>query len=107
MEDTQKRMRSGKRVLGVLSRGSSERAPNSSPDILENLKKGEILHLRDDFRPYMRTRDWVFQDLFKGGGVFLHHDVEGFLEVKVKDIDWEAYMMHGIRMGSADKEEDK
>jgi len=39
----------------------------------------------------MKTRDWVFEDLFKGGGVFLHRKDEGFLEVKVKDIDWEAY----------------
>jgi hypothetical protein len=39
----------------------------------------------------MRTRDWVFVDRFKGGGVFLHRKDEGFLEVKVREIDWEAY----------------
>jgi hypothetical protein len=64
---------------------------NLSFDFLKDLKKGEILHLRDDFRPFMRTRNWDFVDLFKGGGVFLHREEEGFLEVKVRDIDWEAY----------------
>jgi hypothetical protein len=43
------------------------------------------------FGPYMRPRYWVFVDLFKCGGVFLHRKDEGFLEVKVRDIDWEAY----------------
>jgi len=91
MEDTQKRERSGKRVPGVAFREPPQRMCNLSFDFLKDLKKGEILHLRGDFRPYMRTRDWVFEDLFKGGGVFLHRKDEGFLEVKVKDVDWEAY----------------
>ncbi len=59
--------------------------------LLNSLKKGEILHLKDDFRPFMKIRNWVFQDLFKGGGIFLHHKDEGFLEVKFKDIDWKEY----------------
>ena len=57
--------------------------------LLKSLKKGEILHLRDDFRPFMKIRYWVFQDLFKGGGIFLHHKDEGFLEVKKEHIDWQ------------------
>jgi hypothetical protein len=55
----------------------------------KSLKKGEILHLRDDFRPFMKTRYWAFQDLFLGGGVFLYHQDEGFLEVKKEHIDWQ------------------
>lgn len=91
MEDTQKRKRSVKKVPGVPLREPSQGIWNSSFDFLKTLKKGEILHLRDNFRPYMQTRDWVFQDLFKGAGVFLHHEGEGFLEVKAKDIDWRGY----------------
>jgi hypothetical protein len=91
MEDTQKRERSEKKVFGAPFREPPQGTSNPSFDFLKDLKKGEILHLRDDFRPYMRTRYWVFVDLFKGGGVFLHRKDEGFLEVKVKDIDWEAY----------------
>jgi hypothetical protein len=56
----------------------------------KSLKKGDILRLRDDFQPFMKTRYWVFQDLFMGGGVFLHHKDEGFLEVKKEHIDWQA-----------------
>ena len=62
---------------------------NTAPDLLKSLKKGEILRLRDDFRPFMKTRYWVFQDLFMGGGIFLHHKNEGFLEVKKEHIDWQ------------------
>ena len=91
MEHTRKRERSAKKVLDAALREPPQGVGNLSFDLVKTLKKGEILHLRDDFRPYMRTRDWVFQYLFKGGGVFLHHKGEGFLEVKVKDIDWEAY----------------
>lgn len=91
MERPRKREQSVKKVLDVALREPPRGMNNLSLHLLETLKKGEILHLRDDFRPYMKTRDWVFQDLFKGGGVFLHHKGEGFLEVKVKDIDWEAY----------------
>jgi len=90
MEDTQEREQSGKKVFGAAFRVPPQGTSNLSFDFLKDLKKGEILHLRDDFRPYMRTRYWVFVDLFKGGGVFLHRKDEGFLEVKVKDIDWEA-----------------
>jgi hypothetical protein len=89
MEDTRKRQRSVKKVLEASKELPREMWP--AFDLLKALNKGEILRLRDDFRPYMATRDWVFQDLFKGGGVFLHHEGEGFLEVKVKDIDWAAY----------------
>ena len=91
MEDTQKRERSERRVFDSPFREPPQDMRTLSFDFLKDLKKGEILHLRDDFRPYMRTRDWVFEDLFKGGGVFLHRKDEGFLEVKVKNIDWEAY----------------
>ena len=91
MEDIQKKERSEKEVFGVAFREPPQGMCNPSFDFLKDLKKGEILHLRDDFRPYMRTRDWVFVDLFRGGGVFLNRKDEGFLEVKVRDIDWEAY----------------
>ena len=91
MEHMQKREGSGKEFLGVAFRETPQGMSSPSYDFLRDLKKGEILHLRDDYRPYMRTRDWVFVDLFKGGGVFLHRKDEGFLEVKVKNIDWEAY----------------
>ena len=91
MEDIQKRERSEKKFFGAAFREPPQGMGNLSFDFLKDLKKGEILHLREDFRPYMRPRDWVFVDLFKGGGVFLHRKDEGFLEVKVKDIDWEAY----------------
>jgi hypothetical protein len=33
----------------------------------KSLRKGDILRLRDDCRPSMKTRYWVFQDLFMGG----------------------------------------
>jgi hypothetical protein len=91
MEDTQKGERSGKKVPGVALREPPKGMGNLSFDFLQDLKKGDILHLRDDFRPYMRPRNWVFVDLFKCGGIFLHRKDEGFLEVKVRDIDWEAY----------------
>ncbi len=55
----------------------------------KSLKKGEILRLKDDFRPFMKIRYWVFQDLFMGGGIFLHHKDWGFLEVKKEHIDWQ------------------
>jgi hypothetical protein len=91
MENMQKREGSEKNFLGAAFQETPQGMSSLSSDFLRDLKKGEILHLRDDFRPYMRTRDWVFVDLFKGGGVFLHRRDEGFLEVKVKNIDWEAY----------------
>jgi len=91
MENIQKSGRSGKKVLGGAFREPPQGMYNPSFEFLKDLKKGEILHLRDDFRPYMRPRDWVFVDLFKCGGVFLHRKDQGFLEVKAKDIDWEAY----------------
>lgn len=75
---------------------------NMSFDLLTSLKKGEILHLRDDFRPFMKIRYWVLQDLFKGGGIFLHHKDEGFLEVKEEDIDWQEYKNRRI-LGSGGK----
>ena len=91
MENTQKGERSEKMALGGAFREPPQEICSISFDFLKDLEKGEILHLRDDFRPYMRPRDWVFVDLFKGGGVFLNRKDEGFLEVKVKDIDWQAY----------------
>ncbi len=91
MENTQKREQSGKKVFGEPFREPPHGTGDLSFHFLKDLKKGEIIHLRDDFRPYMRARYWAFVDLFKGGGVFLHRNDEGFLEVKVKDIDWEAY----------------
>ncbi len=91
MEHTRKRERSVKKVPDAALREPPQGMRNLSFELLKTLKKGEILHLRDDFRPFMRTRDWVFQDLFEGGGVFLHHKGEGFLEVKIKDINWEAF----------------
>jgi hypothetical protein len=60
-------------------------------NLLKSLKKGEILHLRDDFRPFMKKRYWVFQDLFESGGIFLHHKSQGFIQVKEEDIDWQEY----------------
>jgi len=91
MEDTQKRERSEQRVFGAAFPEPPPGKCTLSFDFLKDLKKGEILHLRDDFRPYMRTRYWLFVDLFKGGGVFLHRKDEGFLEVKIRHIDWEEY----------------
>ncbi len=55
----------------------------------KSLRKGEVLRLRDDFRPFMKIRYWVFQDLFMGGGISLHHNDWGFLEVKKEHIDWQ------------------
>jgi hypothetical protein len=63
----------------------------TASDRLKSLRKGEILHLKDDFRPYMKIRYWVFHDLFMGGGIFLHHKDGGFLEVKKEHIDWQEY----------------
>ena len=91
MENTQSTERTGKKVFGGAFGEPPQGMCNASPDCLKDLKKGEILHLRDDFRPYMRSRYWIFVDLFKSGGVFLHREDEGFLQVKVKDIDWEEY----------------
>ena len=91
MENIQKREGLEKGFLGAAFPDPPPGISSPSFDFLKDLKKGEILHLRDDFRPYMRTRDWVFVDLFKGGGVFLHRKNEGYLEVKVREIDWEAY----------------
>ena len=70
-------------------RESPQMTGSTASDLLKSLKKGEILRLRDDFRPFMKTRYWVFQDLFMGGGIFLHHKDEGFLEVKKEHIDWQ------------------
>ncbi len=91
MENTQNTERTEKKVLGGAFGEPPQRMCNPSPDFLKDLKKGETLHLREDYRPYMRTRDWVFVDLFQGGGVFMHRKGEGFLEVKVREIDWESY----------------
>jgi hypothetical protein len=91
MENTQSTERSGKKGFGGAFEEPPQGMSNASPDFLKDLKKGEILHLRDDFRPYMRSRYWIFVDLFRSGGVFLHREDEGFLQVKVKDIDWEEY----------------
>ena len=91
MENMQKREGSEKEFFGAAFRETPQGMSSPSFHLLKDLKKGEILHLRDDFRPYMRTRDWVFVDLFKGGGIFLHRKDEGFLEVKVREIDWELY----------------
>lgn len=91
MENIQSTERSEKKVFGAAFAEPPQGIYNPSPDFLKDLMKGEILHLRDDFRPYMRSRYWVFVDLFKSGGVFLHREDEGFLQVKLKDIDWEDY----------------
>ena len=76
---------------GDAPREDPQMRDNMATDLSESLKKGEILHLRDDFRPFMKTRYWVFQDLFRGGGIFLHHVDQGYLEVKKEDIDWQEY----------------
>jgi hypothetical protein len=76
---------------GEATRGPLKMRDNMASDLLKSLKRGEILHLRDDFRPFMKIRYWVFQDLFKGGGIFLRHKDAGFLEVKKEDIDWQEY----------------
>ena len=70
-------------------RESAQMTGNTASDLLKSFKKGEILHLRNDFRPFMKTRYWVCQDLFMGGGIFLHHKDEGYLEVKKEHIDWQ------------------
>ena len=70
-------------------RESAQMTGNTASDLLKSLKKGEILRLRDDFRPFMKIRYWVFQDLFMGGGIFLHHKDGGFLEVKKEHIEWQ------------------
>lgn len=91
MEHTRERGRLVKKALDAALKERPKGKGNMSFDLLKSLKKGEILHLKNDFRPYMKTRYWLFQDLFKGGGIFLHHKDEGFLEVKQEDIDWEEY----------------
>ena len=91
MEHTRARGRLVKKALYAALKEPPQEMGNMSFDLLKSLKKGEILHLRDEFRPYMKTRYWLFQDQFKGGGIFLHHKDEGFLEVKEENIDWEEY----------------
>jgi hypothetical protein len=78
-----------KKALNETLREPPQLTGNPASDLLKSLKKGRILHLRDDFRPFMKIRYWVFQDLFVGGGIFLHHEDEGFLEVKKEHIDWQ------------------
>jgi hypothetical protein len=51
MEDTQKGERSGKKVPGVALREPPQGISSLSCDFLKDLRKGDILHLRDDFRP--------------------------------------------------------
>ena len=91
MENTRARGRLVKKAPYAALMEPPQGKGDMSFDLSNSLKKGEILHLRDDFRPYMKTRDWLFQDLFMGGGIFLHHKDEGFLEAKKEDIDWEEY----------------
>jgi hypothetical protein len=60
-------------------------------DLLKSLKKDELLHLKDGFRPFLQIRYWVFQDLFVSGAIFLHHKNQGFIQVREEDIDWQEY----------------
>ncbi len=78
-----------RKALDETLREPPQMTGNTASNLSKSLKKGEILHLRDDFRPFMKIRYWVFQDLFMGGGIFLHHKDGGFLEVKKEHIDWQ------------------
>jgi len=78
-----------KKGLDETLREPPQMTGNMASDLLKSLKKGQILRLRDDFRPFMKIRYWVFQDLFMGGGIFLHHKDGGFLEVKKEHIEWQ------------------
>ena len=91
MKNTMLRGDAVKKAPGEFRRAHLQMEGNKVYDLMKSLKKGEILRLRDDFRPFLKIRCWLFQDLFNSGGIFLHHQDGGFMEVKKEDIDWQEY----------------
>lgn len=56
------------------------------------LTPGEAIKLREDTLPYVRVRNWTFQEMEKNGVILLKYKPKGYvLEVTENDIDWEAY----------------
>jgi hypothetical protein len=59
---------------------------------LKSITPGEHLRLRDNVHEYMQTREWIFGRVERDETILLVHEREGFgWNVKMGDIDWEAY----------------
>lgn len=59
---------------------------------LKSITPGEHVRLRDDVHKYMQTREWIFGRVEKDETILLVHERGGFgWDVKMDDIDWEAY----------------
>jgi hypothetical protein len=59
---------------------------------LKSITPGEHLRLRDDVHKYMQTREWIFGRVERDETILLVHERGGFgWDVKMDDIDWEAY----------------
>ncbi len=68
-----------------------------SSELLKLLKPGELLKLRIDALPHLKTREYVCQSLEIDNSIFLMHK-NGYygLHVKVEDINWDAYQKNKI-----------
>jgi hypothetical protein len=59
---------------------------------LKSITPGEHLRLRGDVHKYMQTREWIFGRVERDETILLVHERGGFgWDVKMDDIDWEAY----------------
>ena len=60
--------------------------------LLKSITPGEHLRLRDDVYRYLETREWIFRGVERDNTILLLHESAGFgWNVKMDDIDWEAY----------------
>jgi hypothetical protein len=67
---------------------------------LKSITPGEHLRLRDDVHKYMQTREWIFGRVKRDETILLVHERGGFgWDVKMDDIDWEAYQKSKEKKG--------
>jgi len=70
-------------------KSENEKTKKSS---LKSITPGEHLRLPDDVHKYMQTREWIFGRVERDETILLVHEKGGFgWNVKMDDIDWEAY----------------
>lgn len=59
---------------------------------LKSISPREHLRLRDDVYRYLQTREWIFRRVERDNMILLTHESGDFgWNVKMDDIDWEAY----------------
>jgi hypothetical protein len=75
--------------MNAVAKSNNQKAKNSS---LKSITPGEHLRLRDDVYRYLQTREWIFRRVERDNTILLIHESGGFRwNVKMDDIDWEAY----------------